>query len=279
MNTYEQKLQDRAERYATRAEKLERLSTAAYASARASVDGIPLGQPILVGHHSERRHRRALERHNQRMRAAVEAGNRAKYWAERAASVGSAGISSSDPEAIDKLERKLKASGDTHTLMVDANKEIRRLLKLPEPERIAPMVSWLLDNGIKKADEMAHQLLTKNQGCFGFPSYTLTNSKARINDVKSRIERLQRRAAIVAQLEAETGSGERETIINNVRIVEALADNRLRMYFDGKPPVAVRDALKHSGFRWAPSEGAWSAYLNNRARQQAPIIARMGVLS
>ncbi|SAI46814.1 Domain of uncharacterised function (DUF3560) [Bordetella ansorpii] len=57
-------------------------------SARARVDAItahiPLGQPILVGHHSEGRARRDAQRIEQGMRRAIQASDTARYWDWRA---------------------------------------------------------------------------------------------------------------------------------------------------------------------------------------------------
>ena len=33
-------------------------------------------------------------------------------------------------------------------------------------------------------------------------------------------------------------------------------DNRLQVFFDGKPDADTRAELKSNGFRWAPSVGA-----------------------
>ncbi len=45
---------------------------------------IPPGQPILVGHHSERRARRDAQRIENGMKRAVMLFERAEYWEERA---------------------------------------------------------------------------------------------------------------------------------------------------------------------------------------------------
>ncbi|MDC3642248.1 DUF3560 domain-containing protein, partial [Escherichia coli] len=47
---------------------------------------IPPGQPILVGHHSERRARRDAQRIENGMKRAVMLFERAEYWEERARS-------------------------------------------------------------------------------------------------------------------------------------------------------------------------------------------------
>lgn len=63
---------DRAEHYEDRAERAARRADAAHGKADATSSLIPFGQPILVGHHSERRHRRDLDKINSNMRKAIE---------------------------------------------------------------------------------------------------------------------------------------------------------------------------------------------------------------
>lgn len=84
--TYEDRLQAKAERAEARiarrsdwADKAHRRSDAAFGGAMAAIDGIPPGQPILVGHHSERRHRAALDRHDRRMRRAIDESELAQH--------------------------------------------------------------------------------------------------------------------------------------------------------------------------------------------------------
>lgn len=76
---------DRADRLSDRAERLHDKAAAEFGASSAAVAGIPLGQPILVGHHSEKRHRRDLDRSHRAMRRGVEANKQAKHteWTER----------------------------------------------------------------------------------------------------------------------------------------------------------------------------------------------------
>ena len=77
--------EDRAERFEgyqeSRADEAERASE----HVRRIADGIPFGQPVLVGHHSERHARKAAERITNGMRKAVKAFETAEYWKHRAA--------------------------------------------------------------------------------------------------------------------------------------------------------------------------------------------------
>lgn len=79
-----ERAEDRAERMSGYADNAAARSEAAYARAHQIADGIPMGQPILVGHHSERRHRRDLDRIDRGMRASITEDRKAGHFAERA---------------------------------------------------------------------------------------------------------------------------------------------------------------------------------------------------
>ena len=65
------------------------------------------GQPILVGHHPEKRHRRQIARMHNHCRVGFARLREAEELALRAGAVGSGGISSDDPDAPDKLRQKV----------------------------------------------------------------------------------------------------------------------------------------------------------------------------
>ncbi len=82
-------LVERAEERADRFEQYSDNRAADAESARQAVaaiaDHIPMGQPILVGHHSEKHARRDAERIENGMRKAVRMWETSKYWTQRAA--------------------------------------------------------------------------------------------------------------------------------------------------------------------------------------------------
>lgn len=62
-----------ADRHGRRADRAEAEAEAHGAKADRISSGIPMGQPILIGHHSERRHRRDLDRIHTSTRRSIEA--------------------------------------------------------------------------------------------------------------------------------------------------------------------------------------------------------------
>lgn len=76
--------EERAERFEDYAENRKADAEHAHAAVAAIADNIPLGQPILIGHHSEKRARKDAERIQNGMNRAVKMWDQAKYWAARA---------------------------------------------------------------------------------------------------------------------------------------------------------------------------------------------------
>lgn len=106
----------RAERYNQWAASAEKKSEQYFQTSHAITEHIPMGQPILVGHHSEGYHRRALDRSWAAMGKSVEMSNKAEsheskaqYWAKKAND-----INLSMPESIDFYEFKLEEAKKYH---------------------------------------------------------------------------------------------------------------------------------------------------------------------
>jgi precorrin-6B methylase 2 len=77
--------EERAERFEEYQEKRATDAERAHAAVSEIADAIPLGQPILVGHHSQRRAERDAERIENGMRKAVRMWQTSEYWKDRAA--------------------------------------------------------------------------------------------------------------------------------------------------------------------------------------------------
>jgi protein-L-isoaspartate O-methyltransferase len=82
----EARAEQRAERFSTYQGKRAADAEQARKAVSSVANGIPLGQPILVGHHSERHARRDAEKIENGMRRAVKLWETSQYWQDRAAS-------------------------------------------------------------------------------------------------------------------------------------------------------------------------------------------------
>ena len=127
MNDFESKRQQKAERFRELAEKHENISTGRHLAAREQLEMIPPGQPILVGHHSEKRHRAHLKRIDKHFAKAKEHHDKAEYFRRRADAVESnRAIFSDDPDATEKLVDKIERLKKRQGVMKRANQLIRK---------------------------------------------------------------------------------------------------------------------------------------------------------
>lgn len=240
---YYDRLSARQQRLENAAERANANATAAFKRADMSEEatGIPFGQPILVGHHSEKRHRKTIDRAWAAMGKGVEESKKAAYYASAAEAVGTAGVSSDDPDGIEKLTEKAAELEAKQERMKAANEAWRK--------------------AGNKAGRNAEGVWVEPP----YASYSLTNNGAKIRATKARIAHLQVAATAETKV-IETNLG--------FQVVENADDNRVQIIFPGKPDQATRTILKSYGFRWAPTDGAWQRLLNNASRYAAQQVVR-----
>ena len=85
------------------------------------------------------------------------------------------------------------------------------------------------------------------------------------------IKRMKDRIATMEAMDAKPTTSE---TVNGVEIVDSSEDDRVQLFFDGKPDDTMRDKLKGSGWRWAPSAGAWQRKRTDAAIQSAKQILK-----
>lgn len=100
------RLDDRRDRLEARAEKHAAASDAAYQHSHRLIEHIPPGQPVLVGHHSERGHRRTLDRSWNAMGKSVAENKAAEETSRRAAVVGRQAARSERPDVTARRIKK-----------------------------------------------------------------------------------------------------------------------------------------------------------------------------
>jgi len=258
-SSYEDRKQRRIDRYESLSYRRSEEAEAGRNRANKISERFAFGQPILVGHHSEGKARRDQERMWAASRKAVESAQKAEYFQEKAeAARANTAISSDDENAIDKLREKLSNLESQRETMKAANKIVKSKKKNDEQkvDELVKLLRW--------KPEQAATLLEPDFGNrVGFPSYKLTNLGGNIRRVKKRIEELE------AQAQKEYESWQFGTI----EVVADPEENRVAIFFEGKPSKAIRSELKGEGFKWAPSVEAWQKKYSSYAIQQAKRIA------
>lgn len=262
----------RADYYARRGARLARLdgraralgaeASSLWSRASAMADRIPLGQPILVGHHSEgrdRSYRARIRRTFERAHATQEAATAA---ARRAASPSRA-ISSDAPDAAVLLRAKVAKL----TAERDLAKAINRAVRVKDAAKGDAALRAL---GLSDA-RIATVRAPDFAGRVGVPDYRLTNLSAEVRRVGARLAELEREDARAAAPDREVAPG--------VVVSEDRDANRIRISFPGKPSDAARKLLKAAGFRWAPTDGVWQRLLNAAGRLAADrVVAAIAAL-
>lgn len=247
-----------------RAAKTAAKSEAALGKARRIADGIPFGQPILVGHHSEARARRDIAKIDSNMRKGVELGAESERLAARAAAAESnTAISSDDPEALVSLRAKVAKLEIRATEMKRVNQVIRkaRVHTVADPKRaiaeaLVAELGWKPGTAAQAAEPDCF-------GHYGFAAYQLSGNSAEVRRCKRRIAELEARSVKADEA--------REQTIGDIAI--AWKDNRVQLLFPDKPAEAIRANLKSKGFRFAPSSGAWQRMANEGAWRLALSLA------
>jgi hypothetical protein len=184
--TRRERRERRAERLRGWAEKREQKSDAAARTAHTIASGIPMGQPILVGHHSEKRHRAAIDRMHRNMSNAVEHSRKADSMRSRAGNIElelERSIYSDDDDAIERLEERI----------AELEAERGRIKAYNASCRKGQRDYSLLDEAQRKNLEVVARVQSYAIGKNGeYPAYALQNLGGNINRNKKRLAQLKR---------------------------------------------------------------------------------------
>lgn len=193
--TRRERLEARAERRRQWAQSRSSAADAAHDRVHQIADQIPFGQPILVGHHSERHARADQRRMENGMRAAIDNGRMAEKHEHAAGEIERqlrTSVFSDDPDAVEQLEAKVARMEEKRDRIKRYNATARKG---------AADTSILNDE--ERADlESILRACPYQLGKGGaLPAYQLSNLGATIRTARQRIEQIKR-----DQSDQETGT-------------------------------------------------------------------------
>jgi uncharacterized protein DUF3560 len=202
--TYRERREARADRLDEWADKRQSKQHDLNEAARAdeAATGIPFGQPILVGHHSERRHRAAIARIDRNMAAAVDNARKAESMSSRAESIRAAAdqaIYSDDPDAVERLTGKIERLEAERARIKAYNRTCSKRKALDmnalTEEQMAAWTADILGAHLTKGEVTGLMSSIRHSpfACKGgrFPSYHLTNLGGVISTARKRLAELQ----------------------------------------------------------------------------------------
>lgn len=236
--TRRERLERKAEKRREWADKRRADAAARFKAADAVVENIPFGQPILVGHHSEKRHRAALDRCHSNMRAGSESATMAKHHDSKADGIENqleTSIFSDDPDAIEQLEAKIEKLESERAEFKRINAWWRKHKSMKGCPGISDATAARLGADIPQRYSWERQPV---------PSYRLQNLGAEIRRAKERVEQIKKRQARTEKAEAAGG------------VLIVISGEWATVTFSEKPERDILGALKSAGFRWGA--GSWS---------------------
>ena len=159
------------------ADKRENKSNQNSNTAHNMASQIPLGQPILIGHHSEKHARNYQDKIHNNMRKSIEHSDMADKHLEKAENIQhqlDTSIFSDDVDAVERLQEKI------NTLEIKRNrlKEIKKALTKG------------IDIVLTEAEKKHLEGNKRCWNCYNIMPYELTNLGATIRTAKKRIEKI-----------------------------------------------------------------------------------------
>lgn len=263
MTTRRERLEVRVEKREEWAEKAAARGEARHAEARRIMNGIPLGQPILVGHHSERRARRDVARIDASMTKGFEEQKLAEHHERKAEGLArqlESNVFGDDPDAIERLEARIAeriAAGERARAI---NKAWRRGMAnappgAPRSEQLEAAAGHVVGNGLMTEAEVADAVRRMTLATWLRSPFSTTGVAAGARADRERIEQIRR----------QRERAERAKALPSGVLVEG--DAWVRVTFPEKPSREVLAALRAAGFRWGG--GSWCG---ERARLPAGIV-------
>ena len=238
--TRRERLERKIERRGEWAESATRKAAQAYQTSHALTEHIPMGQPILIGHHSEKRHRRTLDRSWNAMGKSVEMTRLAEHHEQKAAGLAAAldkTIFSDDSDAVEAIEQRIADR--------EAQRETMKVRNLAYRKRNDAKLVELTG---MTAEQWDAKLADAYSWCKQpHPAYELQNLGGRITADKKRLESIKCQQARQERAEAAGG----------VSIVRG-ANGYAQVTFAEKPDYSIIRALKDATFHW--SGGSWFGY-------------------
>lgn len=198
------------------------------------------------------------EKQNDRRDALMQERARIDAILSRIESAGSDVIKSGDAQALEKLHLKLERLEDLQETMRETNAYYRK-------KKTLDGCPYLTPEQIEKAKEYLPPEYSAGNNTF--EPWQLSNNSAEIRRIKERISQLEKVKAAGMQEHSEDELG-----VDGLSIVENTEAMRIQLIFDGKPDEDARSLLKHWGFKWSPSFGAWQRMLNDNGKYAAKKI-------
>lgn len=184
-------------------------------------------------------------------------------------------IDNTDPYAIEKISGKIKYMEDAHDVTLLYNKMCKKngITNWQWADRTDEDKAKrreVLEQTVKAAKEKGYSDSVIKQGIehpFGSnQTADIRRNKQRLEELQKRQEKLEERKASESNSDGGSSANTGRVDFDGGYVYENPKLDRIQIIYDGKPERDVIDKLKHNGFRWSPSQGAWQRQLNRNGR-------------
>jgi len=297
--TRRERLEAKIERREEWAAKANQRSAAHFDVVSKIADNIPFGQPILVGHRSERHARRDAKRIRNGMTKGIEEANLAKHHASKADGIAhqlDRSIFSDDPDAVETLDAKVAALEAERDAMKKANAATGKppLCNYRAPEVVAlnkyhgtqdlrlrqvemtkaeyaAMHRDYKGTQIVAGSHRVRSAMVRHELVYVFlidapmttpppPAETTGAKPYAAWEITNLGARIRQAKERIAEVQARQQRQEAAEAAGGVAIAEHPANNWCSVTFAEKPPQDILDALRDAGYRWG--SGRWNGYLD-----------------
>lgn len=162
-------------------------------------------------------------------------------------------IKSGDPNAIERLEKKIEVLEKQQEFMKQVNAYYKKHGKLEG----YPGLNLDQINAINASMERCTWIKEKRP----FQKFEIANNGQNLRNCKKRLEELK------AVKEGKTECVEDESGL--YKLIENTDAMRIQFEFNDKPDDDTRTILKANGFRWSPKAGRWQRQLNQNGKYAA----------
>jgi len=241
--TRRERLESKLEKRRTWSESAEKRAAERFDSASGAIEGIPLGQPILVGHHSEKKHRGALAKHDSNMTKGVEELNKAKHHDEKAEGIESQldnSIFSDDEDAEEAIKARIAE--------LEAEADLgNRINKAWRKGRGAE--NWADGLGLSEKTQATCEKTMKLCPYLGVPCFT-KNTRANARRMKKRLVTVQWRKQRDEKCKLAGGL-----------LIKHFENGYTIVRFSDKPDYSIIRNLKDADYSWG--HGEWRGKTEN----------------
>ena len=155
-----------------------------------------------------------------------------------------------------KIEENKPIEQKTNERWEKLRKEISQKIEWGFVANCYSMIERLAHNGELELVNNCLNLITEYNSTHSRPFMT---NRHKVWQLPKIAEKAREKAEQMQTKESQ------DEIINGVRVVKNFQADRLQLYFEGKPSTETISTLKHSAFKWSPSNGCWQRQLTNNA--------------